>query len=237
MKKSRKSKIVLLSVLGLATVSLATVGFASWVISDITPTSSQNIAVSTGSVTDNSLTATILDDSTRDLTVAFDNKKVTNGIGGLEGEDLEFGFTVQVVGDQNVLKGIEFKFTLDPKFKALFTSKYLKFIANGTDDSIAETFSMTKGDTCTISGSGISFANTEKSKVTYSYTDKVGTFACKFAFTWGHEFNYKNPSENYAEQKTSADKTSVINKLNAFGEEAKKVTASQWMSVVVTPVV
>ena len=135
------------------------------------------------------------------------------------------------------MKGIEFKFTLDPNFETLFTSKYLKFIANGTDDSIAKTFSMTKGDTCTISGSGISFADTGKSTVTYSYTDKVGTFVCKFAFRWVKEFNYKNPSENYAEQDTSAGKTSVINKLNAFGEAAKHVTASQWMSVVVTPVV
>ena len=61
MKKSRKSKIVLLSVLGLATVSLATVGFASWVISGVTPAEEKNITVSAGAVTDSSLIATILD--------------------------------------------------------------------------------------------------------------------------------------------------------------------------------
>ena len=87
-----------------------------------------------------------------------------------------------------------------------------------------------------MSDNSISFADTENSKVTYSYADGKGTFVCTFAFTWGLEFNYKNPSENYAEQKTSADKTSVINKLNAFGEAAKLVKDSPWMSVVVTPV-
>ena len=53
MKKSRKSKIVLLSVLGLATVSLATVGFASWVISGETPATSDNITAEVGAVVDN----------------------------------------------------------------------------------------------------------------------------------------------------------------------------------------
>ena len=233
MKKSRKSKIVLFSVLGLATVSLATVGFASWVISGETPTSSQNITVSAGEVTDNSLTATILSGS--DLTVAFDNKQVENGIGGEYGEDLKFGFTVEVVGNENVLKGIKFDFTLNSNFEALFTNNYLKFIANGTS-SIAKTFSMTKGTTCTMSDNSISFADTENSKVTYSYADGKGTFVCTFAFTWGSEFNYKNPSENYAEQATSDAKTTVINNLKAFDTAAKKVTASPWMSVVVTPV-
>ena len=235
MKKSRKSKIVLLSVLGLATVSLATVGFASWVINYVTPAAEQNIIVSAGTVTENSLTATIL--SEPDLKVAFDNKLVENGIGGVYGEDLKFGFTVEVVGDKNVLKGIKFDFKLDSNFEALFTKNYLKFIANGTN-SIAKTFSMNKGATCTMSDASISFADTTNSKVTYSYDDAAGkgTFVCQFAFTWGTVFGGKNPSEYYAAQTTSEAKTSVITNLKAFDTEAKKLPSSGWMSVVVTPV-
>ena len=237
MKKSRKSKIVLLSVLGLATVSLATVGFASWVINYVTPATEQNITVSAGEVKDNSLTATILGNPTPDLIVAFDNKQVENGIGGVYGEDLKFGFTVEVVGDENVLKGIIFDFKLDSNFEALFTKNYLKFIANGTN-SIAKTFSMNKGATCTMSDASISFADTTNSKVTYSYDDAAGkgTFVCQFAFTWGTVFGGKNPSEYYAAQTTSEAKTSVITNLKAFDTEAKKLPSSGWMSVVVTPV-
>ena len=76
MKKSRKSKIVLLSVLGLATVSLATVGFASWVINEITPATSNNITAEVGSIVDNTLKATI--DGSSDLKVRFDN--LANGV-------------------------------------------------------------------------------------------------------------------------------------------------------------
>ncbi|MDY5645904.1 MAG: hypothetical protein SPF22_02690, partial [Candidatus Onthovivens sp.] len=194
-----------------------------------------NITVSAGEVKDNSLTATILGDPTPDLIVAFDNKQVENGIGGVYGEDLKFGFTVEVVGDENVLKGIKFDFTLDSNFEALFTNNYLKFIANGTS-SIAKTFSMNKGATCTMSDNSISFADTTYSKVTYSYAGGKGTFVCQFAFTWGSVFGGKNPSEYYATQTTSETKASVINNLKAFDKEAKKVTASPWMSVVVTPV-
>ena len=235
MKKSRKSKIVLLSVLGLATVSLATVGFASWVISGVTPTTKQNITVSAGTVTDNTLTATILDNPAPELNVAFDNKNVTNGIGGTYAEALNFSFSVKVTGKEDVLSGIKFTFTLDTNFEALFTNNYLKFIANGTS-SIAKTFSMNKGATCTMSDNSISFADTTYSKVTYSYAGGKGTFVCQFAFTWGSVFGGKNPSEYYAAQKTSDTKASVINNLKAFVKEAKKVTASPWMSVVVTPV-
>ena len=232
MKKSRKSKIVLLSVLGLATVSLATVGFASWVISGVTPTSSQNITVSAGTVTDNTLKAEIL--SNPELNVAFDNTQVENGLTGDYNEDLNFSFSVKVTGKEDVLSGIKFTFTLNGQFEKLFTDGYLKFITNNGSNLVKE-FIMTKGTTCTFADSNVTFADSEHSSVTYSYADGAGTFTCKFAFKWGIVFKNVNPSQCYATSKDS-DKATVITNLKAFDTEAQKLPASGWMSVVVTPV-
>lgn len=234
MKKSRKSKIVLFSVLGLATVSLATVGFASWVISGVTPTTSNNITASVGTVTDNSLTAEILSTPTPDLTVAFDNKEVSGGLTGEYKEDLKFGFSVKVTGSESVLKGIKFTFTLDGNFESLFTNNYLQFITNNS--GLVDEFTMLKGTTCTISDANVTFADSTNSSVTYAYADGAGTFTCKFAFKWGSVFNGKNPSEHYAAQGTNELKTTVINNLKSFSTAAAAIEKTPWMSVVVTPV-
>ena len=235
MKKSRKSKIVLLSVLGLATVSLATVGFASWVISGETPTSSQNITVSAGAVTDNTLKAEILSSPAPELNVAFDNTKVDNGLTGDYNEDLQFSFSVKVTGNQDVLSGIKFNFTLKSGFKSLFTNGYLQFITiNGSN--LVEEFTMTKGTTCTFAGTGVTFADSDNSSVKYSYVDGAGTFTCKFAFKWGSVFENVNPSQCYADKISDSDKATVISNLRAFDAAVKLVEAKPWMSVVVTPV-
>mgnify|MGYP000589162238 CR=1 FL=1 len=136
MKKSRKSKIVLFSVLGLATVSLATVGFASWVISGITPSTSEKIIVSAGEVVDKALSATI---SNTELNVAFDNL-ASPGEGELANndsrkEDLVFNFKATVnATDESYFSGLKFTFTLNETFEGLFdkgesSNNYLKFIS------------------------------------------------------------------------------------------------------------
>ena len=236
MKKSRKSKIVLFSVLGLATVSLATVGFASWVLSGVTPTTKQNITVSAGTVTDNTLKAEILSSPASELNVAFDNKKVDNGLTGDYKEDLEFSFSVKVTGKEDVLSGIKFTFTLDDNFSALFTNNYLQFITKNNTGSLVNEFTMTKGTPCTIADSGVTFADGEHSSVTYSYADGAGTFTCNFAFKWGSKFENKNPSECYASKSTDSDKAAVISNLKAFDNAEKPAVGTPWMSVVVTPV-
>ena len=70
MKKSRKSKIVLLSVLGLATVSLATVGFASWVLNTVNGDDDATFKAEVGDVLTNEVSASI---TAKELAVSFDN--------------------------------------------------------------------------------------------------------------------------------------------------------------------
>ena len=109
MKKSRKSKIVLFSVLGLATVSLATVGFASWVISGVTPATSDNITAEVGKIEDKTLSATITS-TTEDLSVRFDNvkkgttnAKFDNGDGKVDGFETYVGLQMMAGSRQEAI--------------------------------------------------------------------------------------------------------------------------------------
>ena len=193
MKKSRKSKIVLLSVLGLATVSLATVGFASWVISDITPAKEQNIAVSAGTVTDNSLTAEIL--SGADLTVAFENTSSgTNFTNGEEGkvEDLDFGFSVKVkTGSSSTLGGIKIEFKPSSTFEAL--------TGTTTNDTTADDYIVmpygNNNKVVTVNKDATSIQTLANGgKVDVSSSTNETTYTCSFKFAWGDAFLKKNPT-------------------------------------------
>lgn len=237
MKKSRKSKIVLLSVLGLATVSLATVGFASWVISDITPAKEQNIAVSAGTVTDNSLTAEIL--SGADLTVAFENTSsggnFTNGESG-KVEDLEFAFSVKVTtGSSSTLGGIKIQFKPSAAFEAL--------TGTTTNDTTADDYIVMpyEGDkVVTVNKDATSITKLANGgKVTASSSTNETTYTCSFKFAWGVAFCGVNPTNTTigtSDSGAALTKSTLITRLKAFKDAFSVASeATPLMSVVVTP--
>ena len=221
MKKSRKSKIVLLSVLGLATVSLATVGFASWVISDITPASDQNITATVGGITDNTLTAKI---TNAELAVKFDNtldgSTFTNG--DKSEEDLEFGFTVTVTGSEDVLNGLSIEFAPATNFASLVgTEEANKYITMPYSGSNTVTVSKDAKTVATLANGGsISYTRT---------SDTVHTYTCKFKFGWGAAFGNVNPG------KSTIGTSILVERLNAFKAAFNNVE-STCMTVTVTPV-
>ena len=242
MKKSRKSKIVLFSVLGLATVSRAPVGFDSWVISGVTPAEEQNITVSAGTVTDNTLTATILGDPTPDLTVAFENtssgKNFTNGDSGKE-EDLGFGFSVKVTkGENSTLGGIKIEFKPSAAFEGLTGSTTT---GDTSDDYIVMPYSSDKVVTVNIKEASTNqgLANGGNVTVTSSTTTET-IYACSFKFAWGDAFLKVNPTDTKigtSDSTTELTKSTLITRLKAF--KSAFTTASEagtLMSVVVTPV-
>lgn len=240
MKKSRKSKIVLLSVLGLATVSLATVGFASWVISGITPATEQNIAVSAGTVTDTSLTAEIL--SGADLTVAFENKSsggnFTNGETG-KVEDLDFGFSVKVTkGESSTLGGIKIEFKPSAAFEGLTGSTtdgdtaddYIVMPYGGTTKVVTVNEDASKIQTLVNGG----IVTVESSSATETI------YKCSFKFAWGKAFLNVNPTNTPigdSDITTALTKSTLITRLKAFKDKFPAATEdTPLMSVVVTPV-
>ena len=237
MKKSRKSKIVLFSVLGLATVSLATVGFASWVINEVTPATKQNITVTAGTVTDNTLSAEIL--SGADLTVAFENKSEgVNFVNGETGkaEDLEFGFRVKVTGKKAALGGIKIQFTPSADFEKLTGST----TTETTDDYIIMPYSE-KVVTVNIKEAAANQVLANEGAVTVSSSaDTETTYTCLFKFAWGKAFLNVNPTNTPigdSDTTTALTKSTLIDRLKDFKKNFPTATEdTPLMSVLVTPV-
>lgn len=227
MKKSRKSKIVLLSVLGLATVSLATVGFASWVISDITPVTNENITAEVGAVVDNTLTAAITKKDK--IGVSFDN--VAGGgdnfsNGDSKTEDLDVEFTATITGNLDKLSSVDFVFNPKPAFSALTGSETSnKYIVFPFTNNVTKTITLTK------SGSNYTLSNyTNESSVDTLTSGNVLTLTCHFKFAWGAAFGNKNPGDST----NTIAKADLVTRLNAF--KAAFPDTTNLMTITVTPV-
>ena len=115
MKKRQKSKMTMLIVGGLAAVSLVSVGFASWVINDITEANTQ-VTINVGTVSNNTLKAEVLTEQDgKDLTLRFDNVAVPDGqfLQNVDGkvQDLTFKIPVKITGNLSVLNTIDFTFS------------------------------------------------------------------------------------------------------------------------------
>ena len=230
MKKSRKSKIVLLSVLGLATVSLATVGFASWVINYVTPATSNNITAEVGTIEENTLTAAIA--NTDGIGVRFDN--VSGGGNGFttgdkKVEDLNVDFTATVTGNLEKLSKVEFSFAPNDKFLLLNGSSTTN---DNTDDYIVFPFSdsSSKKITLTKGGSYVLTGHANNSSVTTSVEGNVLTLTCNFKFAWGAAFGGKNPGDS----QNTTPKADLVTRLKAFNGVFP--TTGTLMTVTVTPV-
>lgn len=231
MKKSRKSKIVLLSVLGLATVSLATVGFASWVISDVTSATNNNITAEVGSIVDNTLTAAITE--TTKIGVNFDN--VLNGGNGFTNgdnkvEDLDVEFKATITGNLDKLSSVKFVFAPTENFMALTGSGTS---GDTADDYIVFPFADTSNKTITLTKGSSGYdltGHTNQSSVTTSISGNVLTLTCNFKFAWGAAFGNKNPGDST----NNTPKADLVTRLKAFNEHFPK--EKNLMTITVTPV-
>ena len=226
MKKSRKSKIVLLSVLGLATVSLATVGFASWVINEVTPATSNNITAEVGSIVDNTLKATI-DTVNSDLKVRFDNLSTGTTMGNGDGktQDLDFRINTTITTTGTTLKGlltsVKYEFTLETFLTSAIDNEYITFDKTS------------KVATITVSDSGAS-TTTSGFEVVFNDAQSV-TVKGTFSFGWGAAFNGDNPgklnpSETNSKKSTKTNLEVLKDFVNSFNSASQNL-----LTVKVTP--
>lgn len=229
MKKSRKSKIVLFSVLGLATVSLATVGFASWVISGVTPATSDNITAEVGKIEDKTLSAKITS-TTEDLKVRFDNvakntenAKFDNGDGNVE--KLDFTIKTEITTTGTTLKGllasIDYEFTPTEFLTTAINNNYITF--NSTKKNCVIAINESTSSVGVTDPSGVT------STGTYNSAQKI-TISSTFSFGWGTAFNSTNPG--YLEA-TSVNAEKIKTFVNTFGSPAE---SKALLTVKVTPV-
>lgn len=221
----RKSNFIIFTVISLATISLATIGFSSWIIKETTDDTTDNIKVEVGKVVDDTLTAKIEDGA--DLSVRFDNiKDGAIATSDTVYEDLDFSFIVSVSGT-GTKKGLKFEFSENATLTTLATNNYIDLPYSSATFAVSET------------GTSGALQNGSTVSVSTSSTDSsVMIFTCNFKFAWGSVFEHKNPSKLYEEYKTAGtDVNILLQNLKAFGKANESLTSSAAiLTCTVTPI-
>lgn len=227
-KRSKMNKIIMWGLIATASVSLASVGFASWVINSMTSTKGDNINVQIGKVENLSVTAALKavgTGSATDLTVRFDNdnKNAAVGNGDKKVEDLEFAFeyTLTNSGELSVghsVKEVDIKFTnISNQINEMVTGNYITSPLNDTKVTIEEKETGTTAAAATNPNHEITY---EKNKI---------TIISKFKFGWGTAFNGENPSKKSVPEGAKWE-TTLTNFVNILG------TGSATFTATITPV-
>ena len=203
-------------VLGLAALSLGTIGFSSWVIDVINGPVNKDVNVKVGDVVERRLTYELGSEPTDEFNLNFDAKKGVSG-GGVytadpngEDEDLTFSFSFRIYAENADI------------YSAAISGKkvYLTFSTNNENFKSA----VTSGDILspiaidgkeheeTIASLATNIGETpvtytapdgakEITRLTYSIEDyndtgKSGkTVKLTYSFAWGEVFQFKNPVE------------------------------------------
>lgn len=224
-------------VLGLAALSLGTIGFSSWIISGINGTVDNDVKVKVGDVVDKRLTYELVQNPI-DLNLNFD-ADIEAASGGViaadpdgEDEDLTFGFSFRIYAATKEIYNAAISdkkvyLTFDSKndgFKGVVANKYIlsPFAIGGTpheETGITSLATNTEGEkqvkyTNDPSGAG------EITRLTYSIADynetgKSGkTVKLTYSFAWGKVFNFRNPVEltsvDFSAAKTALDAINAI---------------------------
>lgn len=250
MKKNTKSKIVLFSVIGLAAISIGTVGFATWVtgLDKKTETVNTTITVDTASNKTCYVEAELGTDNSISLTekTAANNSLIT-----IEGEevpetDLKITFTklkVIVSSQTYTFKSLDFSLeAADAQSKPIVGCTYE---TNGVSpeklyDEVANTDKKSYFDIEKKSYTASDGLSKVTSTDTANYVEGYDTYVAtnfEFTFKWGTLFGgNQSPSEFYKKTgnvtedlKTSATATKVLNHMNAClkGNSVKlKITAN-----------
>lgn len=192
MNKISKGKAIGLLSLGLASVALGSVGFASWIVSGTTFTQAGDVAVTVGDVTDQRITVTAkLNEDDKTVNLDADATKYGASTGPIKGsgdkaEDLTFKIDVtgtKKSGYSGTTYACRFKVTLPvtPDYV------YLKTVESGATQS---------GDYWNIN----------------LPVSESGTPATTYTFTlaWGERFTNKNPASIAQGEVTDEKLTQII---------------------------
>lgn len=222
-------------VLGLAALSLGTIGFSSWIISGIDGTVNKDVNVKVGDVVDKRLTYELGSEPTDDFNLNFDAKKGVSGEvisadpSQKEDEDLTFSFSFRIYAEtaESYSSAIEGKkvyltFSTDNSdFKTAVTSGYILSPIAFDDKEHEETI---ESLTTSIGETPVTYTDpsgaSEITRLTYSIEDytaagKSGkTVKLTYSFAWGEVFKFKNPVElksaDFSAAKTALDAIDAI---------------------------
>ena len=231
--KIKKSNLTIYILTSAAFISLIGVGFSSWVLDKIQG-DSQQINAEIGQIIDNSLIASIDNESSELDAIRFDANEASGGIvangDSKVSENMDFVVAFNIEAGYALNGGdIEIKFTFDDiagqyskYLDATSESQYIQYI----DTSCLKEF------TFTMPPSNDTIDNTSKtisSVVTYSNEYKSAKVVSTFTFKWGSAFGGKNPC--------ASKEISVIETLKAFDTAFSKIGSDtdKAFTVTITP--
>lgn len=219
------------SLLGLSVISLASIGFANWVIIN-TESKSSTITVEIGQIENSNLSATILD--TSDFTVRFDSAEgdntgaITSGTDGMF-EKLSFHADFKLnIGSLSSFVGIQIKLgfnSTDGGAKNFID--YLGTPGYINTTLLSETYAFKLNDTTTGKtplGDYLSY------EYQIDMEEKEATIKTTYTFKRGSLFGEKNPV--YEEGSNSTE--TLKNFVTAFGDFKDTITDDANSKVVLT---
>ena len=226
--------------MALSAVSLASVGFANWIINGIAGKDVGNISVNFGKIDDTSI-VTECTSTADDLTVRFDNaadktKTVGADFGGgklifANSEDkveklyFTVKFTIKTTGTSsvdNLFDKVTFTFKQSKEFKECVDAKYIvspfsNYSSADSDGFVTSTYEYTTPTTpVTNVDTGINISSGIKDD------NKTREYTAIFSFKWGTTFKGHNPCFI----KTGESETEFKTNLKAFRDKISDFTAS-----------
>lgn len=215
--------------LGLSVISLASIGFANWVIIN-SDSKTSAITAEIGQIENGNLTATILD--TSDFTVRFDS--ISDSTGAItsgsddETEKLYFNanFTLDI-GNLSDFSGIQIRLGFNNS-EGCGAKNFIDFL--GTPGYIDTTL---LSDEYTFKLGNETISETKlNAYLTYQYQidNKVATVKVTYTFKWGSAFGEENPVLEKGDNPTESLK--AFN--SAFKEFKKTITDDENTNVVLT---
>lgn len=173
MNKISKGKAVGLLSLGLASVALGSVGFASWVISTTSASGDSNVTVTVGAIQDASIEITAVLGENNAVVLDANSSRTAGPIKGSGSTDQDLTFTVDVTGK----KGAD----------SVATSHNCKFtvaMPGGLTADYVKVDSVTGTGATSIDEIAVPVSTGEGTKTTYTFT-----------LAWGTNFKEKNPAD------------------------------------------
>lgn len=235
MRKRSKKIEVMNAIFILASFSLITFGFASWIVDGSVDVDSDNVSVTISDSKDETLLIEFVNNNDTDLSVCFDSNGSSQSA-KLPGEgfyitsdgskeDLTFTLTYELVSFDNIYNSSKIKISIDFTNSEAFS--VLSSPTNYIDITSINDFSFTLNNPYSSSNNEKTYVETiitNNPIITSNLSYYVINITQKFTFYWGSVFNGVNPGDN--------NSTSVEDLLNFI--EVGKTLSNTKLEVLIT---
>lgn len=207
MRKRSKKIVMLNAILAVASFSLITFGFASWIVDGSVDEDIDNVSVTISDSKDETLLIEFVNNNDTDLSVCFDSngssqstKLPGEGLyitGDGSNEDLTFTLTYELVSFDNIYNSSNIKISID--FTNSTTFGVLSSPKNYIDTTCIKDFNFTLNNPYSNSSNGKTYVETTITNNSISSGDLsyyVINITQKFTFYWGSVFGGVNPGDN-----------------------------------------